>query len=106
MYSYISESSFIASGSNPLIWQTNLNESHTSNNIGHETYQNLLLKSDLVSGDFQKVYLDEIGVTHTFQENILEKIDMTVSSFNYIHFEKHKSNGSSIVGKNYKEFHY
>jgi hypothetical protein len=74
LYSYIFEVAFIASGSNPLVWQTNLNQSHTSNNIGHETYQNLLLKSDLVSGDFQKVYLDEVGVTPVLIIFILKKI--------------------------------
>jgi hypothetical protein len=104
LYGYVFEVSFIADRSNPLIWQTNLSQSHTSNNIGHETYQNLLLKSDLVSGDFQKVYLDNVGVTHTFQENILEKIDMTVSSFNYIHFEKHNPMVHQLSGKIIKNF--
>jgi hypothetical protein len=104
LYGYLFEASFIADSSNPLVWQTNLSQSHTSNNIGHETYQNLLLKSDLVSDDFQKVYLDNVGVTHTFQENILEKIDMTVSSFNYIHFEKNHPMVHQLSGKIIKNF--
>jgi len=101
---FVPEAVFIADNTNPLIWQTNLSESHTGNNIGHETYQNLLLKSDLVSGDFQKVYLDDKGITHTFQDNILEKIDMTVSSFNYIHFEKHNPMIHQLSGKIIKNF--
>ena len=104
LYSYIFEPAFLANSSNPLVWETNLSQSHTSNNIGHETYQNLLLKSDLVSGDFQKVYLDDVGVTHTFQDNILEKIDMTVSSFNYIHFEKNHPMIHQLSGKIIKNF--
>jgi hypothetical protein len=104
LYSYIFEPAFLANSSNLLVWQTNLSQSHTSNNIGHETYQNLLLKSDLVRDDFQKVYLDDVGVTHTFQENILEKIDMTVSSFNYIHFEKNHPMVHQLSGKIIKNF--
>jgi hypothetical protein len=101
---FVSEAVFIADKTNPLIWQTNLNQSHTGNNIGHETYQNLLLKSDLVSDDFQKVYLDDKGITHTFQDSILEKIDMTVSSFNYIHFEKNHPMIHQLSGKIIKNF--
>jgi len=101
---FVFEAVFIADNTNPLIWQTNLSESHTGNNIGHETYQNLLLKSDLVSDDFQKVYLDDVGITHTFQDNILEKIDMTVSSFNYIHFEKNHPMVHQLSGKIIKNF--
>jgi hypothetical protein len=62
------------------------------------------LKSDLVSDDFQKVYLDDVGITHTFQDNILEKIDMTVSSFNYIHFEKNHPMVHQLSGKIIKNF--
>ena len=62
------------------------------------------MKSDLVSGDFQKVYLDDKGITHTFQDNILETIDMTVSSFNYIHLEKHNKMVHQLSGKIIKNF--
>jgi hypothetical protein len=84
----IDEDNWRANNRNALFWKTDQNEVFIGSQIGYETYQHLLLKSDLISNDLQKVYMDDTGTSHTLSDNILEKIDMRVSSYNYVHWEK------------------
>ena len=100
----ISETVWRADNTNPLYWKTDQNEFFVGSQIGYETYQHLLLKSDLISNDLQKIYLDDNGSSHTISDNILEKIDMHVSSYNYIHWEKINPMVHQLSGKTVNQF--
>jgi hypothetical protein len=100
----ISETVWRADNTNPLYWRTDQNEFFVGSQIGYETYQHLLLKSDLIHNDPQKVYMDDIGSSHTISDNVLEKIDMHVSSYNYIHWEKVHPMVHQLSGKNVNQF--
>jgi hypothetical protein len=100
----ISEVDWRADNTNPLYWKTDENEFFVGSQIGYETYQHLLLKSDLIHNDLQKVYMDDLGSSHTISDNVLEKIDMHVSSYNYIHWEKINPMVHQLSGKTVNQF--
>ena len=97
LWSYVSSVGYIdgidetvwrADTSNAIYWKTEgVGETHTGMNIGFESYQHLYLKSDLVNGDFQSIHMDDKGLTMTTNEQILQKIDINVSHYNYLHLE-------------------
>ena len=91
----VTETAWTSDNRNPLIWRTNTpGETHVGNNIGFEAYSHLLLKSDLVSNDFQSIHMNEEGHTLTTNENILQKINTTVSHYNFLHLD---SNSGSVL---------
>ena len=73
------------------VWTMNsplaINNTKTGNNIGFESpCSHLFVKSDLVK-DFHQTFKDsDSGQTMTTQSSILQKIDVSVNIFSYIHY--------------------
>jgi hypothetical protein len=92
-------------GKNPLVWRCDgTGETLSGNTIGFEAYQHLLMKSSLVSHDFESIYRQSDGVVISKTDNILQKIDTNVPLFSYLHWGSggnvqpfvHKLSGKTI----------
>ena len=91
--------------SNPLVWKCDgAGETLYGTTIGFEAYQHLLMKSSLVSHDFESIYRQSDGVVVSKTDNILQKIDTNVPLFSYLHWGSggnvqpfvHKLSGKTI----------
>jgi hypothetical protein len=89
----------------PLVWRTNgAGETLYGSTIGFEAYQHLLMKSSLVTNDFESIYRQSDGVVISKTDNILQKIDTNVPLFSYLHWGSggnvqpfvHKLSGKTI----------
>ena len=92
-------------GNNPLVWRCDgTGETLSGKTIGFEAYQYLLMKSSLVSHDFESIYRQSDGVVVSKTDNILQKIDTNVPLFSYLHWGSggnvqpfvHKLSGKTI----------
>jgi len=72
---------------NPLVWKCDgVGETISGNTIGFEAYMHLLMKSSLVSHDFESIYRQADGVVVSKSDNILQKLDTNVPLFSYLHW--------------------
>jgi hypothetical protein len=89
---------------NPLVWRCDgTGETLSGNTIGFEAYMHLLMKSSLVSHDFESIFRQSDGVVMSRSDNILQKIDTNVSLFSFLHWASgtvepfvHKLSGKTI----------
>jgi hypothetical protein len=72
----------------PLVWKTDgAGETKTSNNVGFEAYQHLLLKSSLVNQDVESIFKQSDGIVLSKSDPILQKIETNVSLYSYLHWQ-------------------
>jgi len=71
----------------PLVWKTDgAGDTKTSNNVGFEAYQHLLLKSSLVNQDVESIFKQSDGIILSKSDPILQKIETNVSLYSYLHW--------------------
>jgi hypothetical protein len=103
------ESEWYALGAaRPLVWKTNsVGETKTSSTVGRETYQHLLMKSDLVNQDVETVYKNPDGSVVSRSFPVLAKIQCTVGLYSYLHWNTQAADQSfvhTLSGKTIQSF--